>query len=86
MLKQVLIAAGLTICAAGIASAQQSPTSAAAGTVTAAPTTLTAVAACEGQMRRLAGLNKALAANYNAQHTHDSCVANVGAGTDIASR
>jgi hypothetical protein len=85
MLKKVLIAAALTICAAGTVSAQLSPTNT-AGAVTVTPTNLTAIAACESQMHRLAGLNKGLAANYNAQRTHDACVANVTAGTDIASR
>jgi hypothetical protein len=32
-----------------------------------------AVKACEVQMRRMAGLNKTLAANYNAEHVYDDC-------------
>jgi anti-sigma factor RsiW len=33
-----------------------------------------AVQACEAQMRRMAGLNKTLAANYNAERVHDECM------------
>ena len=44
-------------------------------TASAATTMVTAVATCESQMRRLAGLNKGLAANYNAQYVYDDCVA-----------
>jgi hypothetical protein len=31
--------------------------------------------ACEAQMRRMAGSNKTLAANYNATRVHNHCVA-----------
>jgi hypothetical protein len=37
-----------------------------------------AVKACEAQMRRMAGLNKTLAANYNAEHVHDDCAGQSG--------
>lgn len=86
MLTQVLVGAVFTFCAAGIASAQSTTTNTAQQPVAAAPTIVVAVAACENQMHRLAGLNKALAANYNSTRVHEDCVARAAAPTDIASR
>lgn len=54
--------------------------------VAAAPTTVAVVAACENQMHRLAGLNKALAANYNSTRVHEDRVVRAGTPTDIAFR
>jgi len=42
---------------------------------------ITMVATCESQMKRLAGLNKTLAANYNAQRVHEDCLARANSGT-----
>lgn len=86
MLKRVFIAVGFALCAVGPASAQSNTMGVNGPSVAAGPSATAAVATCENQMRRLAGLNKGLAANYNAAHVHDVCVANVNAGTDMASR
>jgi hypothetical protein len=86
MFKQVFIAGGVLLCAVAGASAQPVSTSAATATVSTAPTALTAIQTCESQMRRLAGLNKVLAANYNAAHVHEVCVANAGSGSDVVSK
>jgi hypothetical protein len=86
MLKQVFIGAVFIFCAAGIASAQSTTTNTAQQPAAAAPTTVAMVSACVNQVHRLAGLNKALAANYNPTRVHEDCVARVGTTTDIAAR
>jgi hypothetical protein len=43
--------------------------------LTVAPAKLAAVASCEADMRRLAGLNKTIGANYNATHVDEVCAA-----------
>jgi hypothetical protein len=73
MLREVLIAGGLTLCAFGEASAQSTSTNSAAPPNSTA--SLTAVEACENQMRRLAARTKTLAATYNAAQVHERCVA-----------
>jgi hypothetical protein len=40
-----------------------------------APAKLAAVASCEADMRRLAGLSKTIGANYNAAHIDQVCAA-----------
>jgi hypothetical protein len=84
MLKQAMAAGVLALLAAGPAAAQSAMT--ANQPISASPGTTTVVEACEAQMRRLAGLNKTLGANYNAEHVHDDCVARTGTGTDFASK
>ena len=81
MLKRILVASALVLFSIGPAGtggaatlypsvpARQSPG------VSTTPGFFAAVQACEAQMRRMAGLNKTLAANYNAERVHDECVA-----------
>jgi hypothetical protein len=85
MIRHSVSAAILALALSGPAYAQ---TTAAVVQPQVAPAAMTAVATCESQMRRLAGLNKGLAANYNAQHVHEDCVARAGAAavTDVASK
>jgi hypothetical protein len=87
MIKQSVSAAILALALVGPAHAQSTAAVQPQAT-SAAPAMVTAVATCENQMRRLAGLNKGLAANYNAQHVHEDCVARTGDGavTDVASK
>ena len=81
MLKRILVASALVLFSMGPAGtggaaatpypslpARQSPG------VSTTPRFFGAVQACEAQMRRMAGLNKTLAANYNAERVHDECV------------
>jgi hypothetical protein len=42
--------------------------------VSTTPGFFTAVQACQAEMRRMAGLNKTLAANYNGERVYDECV------------
>jgi hypothetical protein len=88
MIKQSVSAAILALALVGPAHAQSTSAAVQPQATSAAPAMVTAVATCENQMRRLAGLNKGLAANYNAQHVHEDCVARTGAGavTDVASK
>jgi hypothetical protein len=80
MLRRIIIASALALFSSGLAGtggatmprpslpAPQSPG------VSTTPGLFDAVQACEAQMRRMAGLNKTLAANYNAERVHDECV------------
>ena len=80
MLKQIIVASALALFSSGPAGAggaatplptlpaRQSPG------VSTAPGFFAAVQACEAQKRRMAALNKTLAANYNAERVHDECV------------
>ena len=80
MLKRIIVASALVLFSIGPAGAggaappgpplpaRQSPG------VSTTPGLFAAVQACEAQMRRMAGLNKTLAANYNAERVHDECV------------
>ena len=43
----------------------------------ATPGLFARVQACEAQMHRMAGLNKTLAANYNAERVHNECMTSV---------
>ena len=74
MFKRIIVAA-LALFSIGSAGAQ-SLTTTQSRAVSTAPANFTAVQACEAQMRRMAGLNKTLAANYNATRVHNACVAN----------
>jgi hypothetical protein len=79
-LKRIVVASALVLFSIGPAGAagtatphpplpaRQSP-----GVLTT-PEFFAAVQACEAQMRRMAGLNKTLATNYNAERVHDECV------------
>ena len=74
MFKRIIVASALAVLSVGSAGAQsletrQSPA------VSSAPGNFAAVQNCEAQMRRMAGLNKTLAANYNAERVQDECVA-----------
>jgi hypothetical protein len=71
--KRTILAGALALFSIGPAGAQslarsQSPA------VSTVPANFAAVQACEAQMRRLAGSNKTLTANYNAERVHDDCV------------
>jgi hypothetical protein len=80
MLNRILVASALVLFSIGPAvtgeaatphpsfPARQSPG------VSTTPGFFAAVQACEAQMRRMAGLNKTLAANYNAERVYDECV------------
>ena len=80
MLKQIIVASALALFSSGPAGAggaatplptlpaRQSPG------VSTTPGFFAAVQACEAQKRRMAGLNKMLAANYNAERVHDERV------------
>ena len=81
MIKQSIASVIVAFAVAGAAQAQSAAVSVQPQAVSNDPGTLTVVAACETQMRRLAGLNKALGANYNAQHVHEDCVARTSAST-----
>jgi hypothetical protein len=84
MLKHTIAAGVLTLSLAAPALAQSTATT--VQPTATNPTMLSAVQACEAQTHRMAGLNKGLAANYNAARVHDDCVAaNGGSSTDVAS-
>jgi hypothetical protein len=80
MVKRIIVASALALFSIGLAGtggaatprpplpARQSP-----GVLTT-PVLVTDVQACEVQMRRMAGMNKGLAANYNAERVHNECV------------
>ena len=74
MLKRIIVASALALFSIGPAGAQSFATRQSPG-VSTTPGLFAAVQACEAQMRRMAGLNKTLAANYNAERVHDECVA-----------
>jgi hypothetical protein len=83
MFKQVVAVSAWALISIGPAAAQSTSAVSQPPAVSTTPATITTVEACEGQMRRLAGLNKGLAANYNAQRVHDDCMASTG--TNVAS-
>jgi hypothetical protein len=64
MVKRIIVASALALFSIGLAGAGGAAT----------PGLFAAVQACEAQMHRMAGLNKTLAANYNAERVHDECV------------
>jgi hypothetical protein len=72
-MKQIIIASALALFSIGSAGAQSLPPNRMLVASTA-PVDVAAVAVCETQLQRLAGLNKTLAANYNAEHVRDVCV------------
>jgi hypothetical protein len=72
MFKRIIIASALALFSIRPAAAESLTTSHQQA-VSAAPANSAAVEACERQMRRMAGLNKALAANYNAERIYDDC-------------
>ena len=74
MLKRIIVASALALFSIGPAGAQSFATRQSPG-VSTTPGLFAAVQACEAQMRRMAGLNKTLAANCNAERVHDECVA-----------
>jgi hypothetical protein len=85
MLKHTIAATVLALSFAAPALAQS--TAATVPTTATSQTGLTAVQTCEVQMHRMAGLNKALGANYDATRVHDDCVAaNAAKSTDVASK
>jgi hypothetical protein len=75
MFKRIIVAGALALYSIGPAAAgsltNQHPV------VSTTPANSAAVQACEAQMRRMAGLNKTLAANYNAERVYDDCVASI---------
>ena len=64
MVKRIIVASALAVFSIGLAGPARAAT----------PGLFAAVQACEAQMHRLVGLNKTLAANYNAERVHDECV------------
>jgi hypothetical protein len=86
MSNKIFVGIALAFCAAGAASAQSTTASAVDQSVAVSSQVLAAVATCENQMHRLAGLNKGLAANYNAARVHNECLARASTTTDIASK
>jgi hypothetical protein len=83
MLKRMVVAGALALFAIGPVGAQSVAASQSAANL-AAPVKFAAVQACEAQMRRLAGLNKTLAVNYNATRVHNDCLASTR--DDVASK
>ena len=67
-MKQIILASAVALFSIGSAGAQSLPSR-------PLPANVGAVATCEAQLQRLAELNKTLAANYNAEHVRDVCVA-----------
>jgi putative SOS response-associated peptidase YedK len=84
MLKQIIAASALSLISFGPAVAQSTSAANQLPAASTAPATITTVEACEGQTRRLAGLNKGLGANYNAERVHNDCVASTS--TNFASK
>jgi hypothetical protein len=84
MLKQIIAASALALISFGPAAAQSTSAANQLPAASTAPATTTTVEACESQMRRLAGLNKGLAANYNGERVHNDCVASTS--TNFASK
>ena len=67
-MKQIILASAVALFSIGSAGAQSLPSR-------SLPANVAAVATCEAQLQRMAELNKTLAANYNAEHVRDVCVA-----------
>jgi hypothetical protein len=80
MLKQIIVVSALALFSIGPAGAGGAATPRPplpawqSQSVSTTPGFFDAVQACEAQMRRMADLNKTLAANYNAERVHDECV------------
>ena len=76
MVKLIIVASTLALFSIGLAGAGRADTLPARQSpgVSTTPGFFAAVQACEAQMRRMASLNKTLAANYNAERVHDECV------------
>jgi hypothetical protein len=79
MFKRFIVASALALFSVGPAAAGSLTTSRQPAFSTA-PANSAAVKACEAQMRPMAGLNKTLAANYNAERVYDDCAANIQRG------
>jgi hypothetical protein len=80
MLTRFIVASALALFSVGPAAAGTTSRQQTFSTTTA---NSAAVKACEAQMQRMAGLNKTLAANYNAEHAYDDCAGQSGgASTD----
>ena len=73
MIKRIIVASALAVLSVGSAGAQSLETRQSPAVFSTAGNS--AVQNCEMQMRRMAGLNKTLAANYNAERVQDECVA-----------
>ena len=74
MIKRIIVASALAVLSVGSAGAQSLETRQSPAVFSGLGNS-TAVQNCEMQMRRMAGLNKTLAANYNAERVQDECVA-----------
>jgi hypothetical protein len=72
--KAIILTGGLALLSMGPAVAQGYPTDQ-PPVASTTQTKLAALGACEAQWRRFAGLNKTIAANYNAAHVEDVCEA-----------
>jgi hypothetical protein len=73
MLKQIIVAGALAVFSIGPAGAQSFDTRQSPG-ISTTPGPVAAVQACVVQMHRMAGLDKGLAANYNAERVHNECM------------
>ena len=73
MFKRIIMAGALALFSIDPAGAQSLAASQSAA-ISTAPANFAAVQACEAQMRRMVGLNKTLAANYNVTRVHNACV------------
>jgi hypothetical protein len=73
-MNNIILAGALVLFSIGSAEARSLPKDGLPAASTAAAKGA-AVEACKAQLRRLAGLNKTLAANYNAEHVRNLCVA-----------
>jgi hypothetical protein len=76
MLKRIALASALALFSIGSGGCDSVPSSpgTAINALSTMPGVFAVVHACEAQIRRMAGLNKTLAANYNAERVHDECV------------
>jgi hypothetical protein len=84
ILKRIIVAGALALISSGAAGAGGAATPrpplpawqlpGVSTTVSTTPGFFTAVQACEAEMRRMAGLNTTLAANYNCERVYDECV------------
>ena len=72
MVKRIIVASALALFSIALAGAGGAAT----------PRLFARVQACEAQMHRMAGLNKTLAANDNAERVHDECVTRFDAQTN----
>jgi hypothetical protein len=84
MFKHTIAVSALALISIVPAAAQSTLVASQPPAVWTTPATMTTIGVCESQMRRLAGLNKTLAANYNAVRVNDSCAA--GTSTNLASK